>query len=150
MAGFENGSRWTQKVLDKKVSKALAVASSGRFEAELDEELSTIADDVRFAILASGRGGSQRAEFANFQHKVTRSAAGRVTARLGWINYQSSAVAADGKRLWYQYHNWGFRFYGGPHIVQGLGFLDGIDSRFQAAIRRASDRYIDAVDGALS
>lgn len=143
MAGFTGGARWTQRVLDQKLSRALHLASSGKFQQELEEEVSRIADDVSMAIRASGRA-SQHSDFANFQGKVTRSAGDRYTARLGWLTYPSSAnERGGGGKLWYQYQNWGYDLFGRGRVqISGIGFLDGVDARFQRAIQSAADRYI--------
>lgn len=151
MAGLSGGSRWTQKVLDQKLSRALKVASGGRFQSELQEEVGEIADSVSAAIRMSGRGGSGAADFANFQGKVTESGAGRFTVRLGWLTYPASAnERGGGGKLWYQYQNWGYDLFGQGRVqISGLGFLDGVDQRLQAAMQRAADRYVNEVRDAL-
>lgn len=151
MAGFGSGARWTQRVLDQKMSRALAAASSGRFMQELDDELSHIAEDVSMAIRGSGRARNHP-DFANFQHQVTRSAGDRYTARLGWLTYPSSAQEkGGGGKLWYQYQNWGYDLFGQGRVrISGIGFLDGVDARFQRAIERTADRYLKDIKDAFS
>lgn len=141
--GFTGGARWTQRVLDQKLSRALALASSGKFQQDLQEELDYIAEDVSMVIRGSGRA-SGHSDFANFQAKVTRSAGDRYTARLGWLTYPTSAQErGGGGKLWYQYQNWGYDLFGQGRVrIQGLGFLDGVDARFQRALQRSADRYI--------
>lgn len=148
--GFSSGSRWTQRVLDQKMSRALKVASGGRFQSELQENLGEVADNVSMLIRASGRGGSGASDFQNFQAKVTESIGGRYTARLGWLRYPGSAnERGSGGKLWYQYQNWGYQLFGGTYRVSGLGFLDGVDAQFQAAIERATTKYLNDIKDAL-
>lgn len=150
MAGFGSGARFTTRLLDQKMTRALAVASEGRLASEIEEDLSEIADGVAGAIRMSGRA-SQHADFADFTARVTTSGAGRLNARIGWLNYPASArEEGGGGKLWYQYQNWGYNLFGQGRVqISGLGFLDGIDGRVTAAIERAANRYLDDIRRAL-
>lgn len=149
MAGFGSGARFTSKLLEQKMTAALRVASEGRLADEIQEDLSEIADGVAGAIRASGRA-SQHPDFANFTARVTTSGAGRLNARIGWLNYPGDArEKGSGGKLWYQYQNWGYNAFGRGTMVSGLGFLDGIDEKVTASIQRSIDRYLGNIERAL-
>lgn len=116
------GTRFNTVRLEKKLSRALSVASSGMVEAEYHAAAADVASTIRRRIEASGRGGDHNAEFAHQDVRVFRAASGRYNIMLGWLYPPASAhERGSGGKLWYQYQDSGFHLFGGPNWIEGVG-----------------------------
>ena len=122
------GARWNSARLEKKLTDALEAA--GDLEQEYEKVATEVARETSQRISASGRGGPHNAEFANIQHRVFKSGAGRYNVLVGWLNPGGNAhERGSGGRLWYQYQDAGFHLFGGPNWIEGVGAT--IDQRFR-------------------
>lgn len=138
------GVRWNSVRLEKKLTDALAVASGNDLDQEYNDAAAQVARETSGRIRESGRGGSHNSEFANIQHRVYRSGAGRVEVRVGWLNPGADAAErGGGGKLWYQYQDRGFHLFGGPNWIEGVGAT--IDQRYRLvdALQEVNVRFID-------
>lgn len=139
-------TRYNQKTLELKLSRALREATGGRMAQELEDEVGQVIDAENEVIRASGRGGSHNSEFANQEVRVTQSASGRYNIQAGWLNPPSHAnEAGGGGRLWYQYQDAGFHLFGGPNWIEGVGATIDRRENVIAAVERALERHVDRV-----
>lgn len=140
-------TRFNVKRLEAKLSSALALASSGKIEAEYQAALKPIAADISSKIRNSGRGASHNAEFAEQDVRIFKAASGRLNILFGWINPPDSAhERGDGGRLWYQYQDAGFNLFGNPnHPITGVGATIDRRENVLAAIEDVNYRYVKDV-----
>lgn len=142
--------RWNAVRLEKKFTDALAVANSGELENDYEAAAAEVARETSGRIRASGRGGPHNSEFADIQHRVHRSGAGRIEVRVGWLNPGAgSAERGGGGKLWYQYQDRGFHLFGGPNWIEGVGAT--IDQRFRLveALEDVNIRYVNKLANIL-
>ena len=132
-------TRYSQKTLELKLSRALREAAGDRVLQDVDAAVGAVIEAENSAIRASGRGGAHNSDFASQDVRVTRSASGRINIQAGWLNPSAHArERGGGGRLWYQYQDSGFRLFGGPNWIEGVGAT--IDRR---------ENVLMAVEGAL-
>lgn len=136
-------TRFTVDRLNKKLSAAIAYASSGRLEQDYAAALEPIASDIESQIRASGRGGVHNDEFANQETRVFRSQAGRYNILFGWLNPPAHArERGTGGRLWYQYQDAGFQLFGGSQWIEGVGATLDRRDRVLTAIEDVNRSYV--------
>lgn len=136
-------TRWNMARLNRKMSRALAAASGGSFENDLREVAADVARVTSDRIFDSGRGGEHNSDFANIQHRVFRSAAGRYNVLVGWLTPPAHAKEkGGGGRLWYQYQDAGFYLFGGPQWIEGVGATLDQRERLLNGTEAAAGRYV--------
>jgi len=143
------GTRWNTVRLDRKMSKALAVANRD-IVSEYESAAKEVAHGISSQILASGRGGSHNAEFAKQDVKAFQSRAGRFNVLLGWLNPPASAAErGGGGRLWYQYQDAGFHLFGGSNWIEGVGATIDRREHLIQAIEDVNRRWVSDVRSAF-
>lgn len=117
-------ARYSTVRLEKKLSAALAVGTSGQIEDSYRRDAQGVAEMLGRRIAASGRGGEHNSEFANVEHRVFRAASGRYNIMVGWLNPPAHArEKGGGGKLWYQYQDAGFHLFGGSQWIDGVGAM---------------------------
>lgn len=144
-------TRWNVDRLSRKVSRALAVATGGEFQRDLERVAEEVAEDTSDRIAASGRGGSHNSDFANIETRVFRAQSGRYNILVGWLNPPAGAEEkGGGGRLWYQYQDSGFRLFGGDQWINGVGATLDQRERLLSGVEGAMHRHVDSVARALN
>lgn len=140
--------RWSTKFFTGRV-KAFELEARGILTEDAEREYTKAATEVAEwwskGIRSSGRGGaSWNSQMADVKGKATQPRSGGFFVRVGWID-GSPPRAADGSATWFVYQDSGYRFFGGPHWVQGLGLQIQARSKLGDAIHDANKKLADKV-----
>jgi hypothetical protein len=139
-------TRFNVARLDAKLTRALRIASGGKLEGEIQQEVWPVKEAIESKIRASGRGAEHNADFARQDLIISTAGSGRLNIRFGWVNPPAhSAERGTGGNLWYQYQDKGFWLFGGDNWIEGVGATIDRREDFLEAIRRAVDKYADDI-----
>lgn len=129
------------KDVAKDMTEALSKGALEEYQRAADEVADYWSDRI-----PAGRGGSHNAEMKNITGKVTMPKSGGYFVRVGWLG--SPPMAKNGATTWFVFHDTGYRFYGGPHWVQGLMIQGDARSLLIDKMKDANDNIAAKVEAA--
>lgn len=138
-------TRFVSTRLEQKLSRALAIASSGKLADEYDRAVDVVAERVRSGLEGSGRAQKHHGRFVEgYTNRATFSGGGRYNVAMGWLYPDGESMSrGGGYPLWFQHQEAGFNAFGNPNApVSGIGATIGAREDMLEAIEMVNSKYV--------